>query len=107
MTEWDSGLFGCFSECGLCVVTYILPCYTFGKTAETLGESCCTYALSLFVPILNMVCLVKVRGRVREKYGIEGDTLNDCLMVFCCPLCTLVQEAIQVKNPGGQSMSRE
>ena len=25
------GIFGCFDNCGICIVTYFLPCYTFGK----------------------------------------------------------------------------
>ena len=28
---WQHGIFGCFDNCGICIFTYFLPCYTFGK----------------------------------------------------------------------------
>lgn len=31
---WKNGLFGCFGNCKTCLVTYVAPCYTFGKIAE-------------------------------------------------------------------------
>ena len=65
----------------------------FGKNAEHLGESCILYALALFVPLLDLYCLVSVRGRIREQKGIEGTCLKDLLCVWCCGPCALVQEA--------------
>lgn len=38
---WKHGLLGCFDNLGLCIVTYVIPCYTFGKNAEAVGEGCC------------------------------------------------------------------
>ena len=75
------------------IITYFCPCYTFGKNAEQLGESCVMYALSQFVPLLNLWCRTQVRGKIREQKGIEGTCLKDLLMVWCCPPCSLVQEA--------------
>ena len=40
MSMWRSSLFGCFDDFGLCIITYIVPCYTFGKNAEAMGEDC-------------------------------------------------------------------
>ena len=75
------------------ILAWLCPCYVFGKNAEQLGESCILYALALFVPLLDLYCLVSVRGRIREQKGIEGTCLKDLLCVICCGLCTLVQEA--------------
>lgn len=75
------------------IITYIVPCYTFGKNAEQLGESCIMYALSQFVPILNIWCRVSVRSKIREQKGIQGSCMHDCLMHWFCGLCALVQEA--------------
>ena len=38
MTDFQSGLFGCFNDCGLCLITYFLPCITFGQNAAALGK---------------------------------------------------------------------
>ena len=75
------------------IITYFCPCYTFGKNAEQLGESCVMYALSQFVPILDIWCRTSVRGKIREQKGIEGSCLMDFLMHWFCGLCALVQEA--------------
>ena len=75
------------------IITWFVPCYTFGKNAETVGESCVMYGLSMIVPLLNIWCMTSIRGRIREQKGIEGTCTKDLLLVLCCPLCTLVQEA--------------
>jgi len=75
------------------ILAYFCPCYVFGKNAEQLGESCVMYALSQFVPILDIWCRTSVRGKIREQKGIEGTCMKDLLCSWCCPLCSLVQEA--------------
>jgi len=104
--EFQHGLFGCFDNCGLCVITYFVPCYTFGKNAEAVGDSCCLCCLALFVPVLNLVARVSVRGKIREQHGIDGGCLGDLCTVFFCPFCSIMQEAQQVQGPGGHSMAR-
>ncbi|KAL4217066.1 hypothetical protein ACF0H5_023522 [Mactra antiquata] len=107
--QWSHSLFGCFDNFGICLVTYFVPCVTFGQTAEAVGEgSCITCGLAYFVPILNIITWLNIRGKIREMKGIEGSTVNDCLAILCCPLCALVQEAqeVQGSGPAAQSMSR-
>lgn len=104
--DWSFGLMSCFEDIGLCCLTYIAPCWIFGQTAEAMGEDCLMYALSMFVPLLNLYCVITMRGRIREKYGIEGSLFNDLMIVCCCPLCAMVQGARQVKMQPGQSVQR-
>ena len=41
----------------------IVPCVTFGQNAEAAGvTSCVMGGLAMFVPLLNLYCLIKVRG---------------------------------------------
>ena len=35
--DWQFGLFGCFGDFGLCIITFFVPCYTIGKNAEAFG----------------------------------------------------------------------
>jgi len=104
--EWQHGLFGCFDNIGLCLISYFVPCYQFGKVAEAVGENCVVCGIILFVPIANLIASLKIRGKVREQKGIAGSTFNDLLLICCCPLCTLVQEAQEVEGPAGQAMAR-
>lgn len=75
------------------IITYFVPCYTFGKNAEQLGENCLTYGLSQLVPILDIWCRTQVRGKIREQKGIEGTCIKDLVMHLFCGLCALIQEA--------------
>ena len=86
----------CSSQCSFFVagiITWFVPCYTFGKNAEQLGENCVMYGLSYFVPILNFWCRTQIRGKIREQKGIEGSCIKDLLCVLFCDLCALVQES--------------
>lgn len=105
--EWQHGLFGCFDNIGLCIIGYFVPCYQFGKTSEAVGESCVVCGIALLVPLVNIFAALKIRGKVREQKGIAGSTINDLLLICCCPLCTLVQQAQEVEGPAGQAMARE
>ena len=107
MGDWQHGIFGCFNNIGLCIFSYIVPCYTHGKTAEALGDDCLLCGLSLLVPLLNIYALVTTRGKVRENKGIEGSLIGDLLMICCCGICALVQEANEmgVSTPLGAAQS--
>lgn len=112
MAGWEHGLFGCFSNIGLCIFGWLLPCYVHGKTAEAVGSSCCLCALIFCFTVPFSVCVI--RGRVRESKNIGGGMLGDFICsLFCFPLviCQSAQEmSVQVLGAGesmGQSMARE
>lgn len=104
MGEWAHGLMGCLDDCGTCLITWFLPCLSFGQNAEAAGTagSCLVGGILFLIPLVNIVCWIKTRGAIREKYGIEGSLFNDLFAICCCPLCALVQETQQCKSgPGG------
>jgi len=106
--QWQHGLCGCFDNCGLCIITYFVPCYTFGKNAEAVGDSCLLCGLIMMVPVANLIAGIMERGKIREKQGIEGSMLGDIAVWWCCPLCALVQEGQECATmSGGQSIERE
>ncbi|CAG5115422.1 unnamed protein product [Candidula unifasciata] len=103
---FQHGLFGCFDNVGLCVITYFVPCYTYGKNAESVGENCLLCGLVYFVPILNFIFHTVNRGKIRTQRNIEGGFLTDCLAAWFCPCCALVQEAQEVQGPHTQYVQR-
>lgn len=87
MGEWQNGLFGCFSNCGVCIITYFVPCLTAGQTAEKVGESCCLYGfLSILGPI-GIWSRAKIRGKVREQKGI--DVSSFCWLKYLFPFACI------------------
>jgi Cys-rich protein (TIGR01571 family) len=53
------------------IITYFCPCYTFGKNAEAVGDSCCLCGLSYFIAPINLYTRTHIRGKVRDQKGIE------------------------------------
>ncbi|XP_075244655.1 uncharacterized protein LOC142338675 [Convolutriloba macropyga] len=93
MGDWNHSLFSCFDNIKVCVITYFLPCYTAGKVAESVGESCIMHGcLWWFVPIANWYCPVVIRGKVREAKGIDGSCPMDLVIYCICGSCALCQE---------------
>lgn len=91
----------------MCIVTFFVPCYTFGKNAEAVGESCLLCGLSMCIPPVDLVTRTIVRGKIRDQKGIDGSVLGD----FCCHLflypCALMQEHREMKSPKAGYMGRE
>lgn len=105
--EWQHGLFGCFDNFGICIVSYFIPCYQFGKNAEAVGENCLLCGLGMLVPILDIFLVLKIRGKIREAKGIQGSLVGDLFTWCFCGICALVQEAQEVQDMTPQSIARE
>ncbi|ESN95345.1 hypothetical protein HELRODRAFT_185980 [Helobdella robusta] len=105
--EFRQGLFGCFGDFRVCIITWFVPCYTEGKIAEKVGEDCLMQGLVVMVPLLNIFCLWKIREKVRTQKNIEGSAVSDILSVCCCMECALCQEAVEVDAlSSGQPIAR-
>ncbi|XP_048772880.1 uncharacterized protein LOC125678452 [Ostrea edulis] len=105
--EWSNSLFGCFNDFGICIITYIIPCYSFGKNAEAVGESCCCCGVAYLFPVLHLVAGTSIRGKVRQEKGILGSMIGDFLTVLFCPFCAIVQEAQELRGDRLMGMARE
>ena len=72
--EWKNGLCGCFGDCGLCILTYFLPCVTAGQNAEKVGKSCCLYGFLSLLGCIGIYTRAVVRTEIRETKSIQVDT---------------------------------
>lgn|ERR1719495_1922583 len=107
MGEWSYPLFGCFQNPKLCIFSWFVPCFTFGKLGEAaLGEDCIKCGVFMYIPGLNIYSHLKIREAVRGS-TIDGSFVNDLLMVLCCGPCALVQEAQQMAIVTPLGMARE
>ena len=75
------------------IVTWFFPCYTAGRNAEAVGESCFLHCLAFYIPFARNGTLASVRGKIRRMKGIAGSSTDDWLNVMFCTRCSLVQEA--------------
>lgn len=107
--KWQNGEFGCFSDIGNCCFGYCCPLCMICSNAKALGKmepdkpplycliACCFPVLGIFL----------LRNTAREKYGIEGDTINDAICSVCCAACVNCQTASEVKARGGAAPAEE
>ena len=91
--NWTNGLFGCFDNMGLCALTFIAPCVTFGRMANMHGDDCASFGVMYLIPGLNCYLESNYRQRIRKRRGIMDSRLMDFLIILFCPPCALTQEA--------------
>jgi len=110
MGQWAHELFGCFDDISVCLFTWLLPCWYQGKKAEATGVGdCLLCGVVTFVPLANLWFAAQIRGKIREQRGIEGTLVKDCVTLWCCALCAMVQEnkELAIASPLSMSMARE
>ena len=76
--EFQHGLFGCFDNCGVCIISYFLPCYVHGRIAEKVGEDCLVCGLTQIIPIANWIFRTQIRGKVRRPETCKLGTHYPC-----------------------------
>jgi len=62
--DWQHGLLGCFDNCGVCIISYFVPCYSHGRIAEKVGEDCLICGITQLIPIANWIFRIQIRGKV-------------------------------------------
>ncbi|KAL6714797.1 hypothetical protein ACLMJK_007057 [Lecanora helva] len=114
---WRYGLFDCFSPMNTCCLAYWCPCILFGRTkhafegdpnASACNGSCCAWtALAMLLNPAQSLLQMSQRGAMRQRYGIESNSLNDCLLSCCCGCCTLIQEDKELRSHESEPMMQQ
>lgn len=99
-TRWKHGLWDCFDNFNMCVVSWMCPCYQFGKNASTLGESNVACGMAIMIPGINACSAAHLRDKLRAKKGIKGSYARDLLAWCFCPFCALLQETQEIEDRG-------
>ena len=100
MGNWEENLCGCLgAKCFCCLVMIfpvLYPAYQGWIINKATGESCLTACLGPF-----FLCCIGAsvnRGKIRDRYLIDGSFCEDCLIhAFCCA-CAICQEYREVRN---------
>jgi len=99
MSNFKHGICGCTDDVSMCLLGWCVPCYAWGKVAESVGENCLLYGILTLTP-LQICSGTIIRGKLREKYGIEGSLVGDALTHWCCACCAGIQEIQEVADRG-------
>ena len=104
--DWHQGTCGCMGDMEVCVDGLCCwPCLNFAN-AKNLGKSGCFYTTLglLFFPCIPTVLL---RQEARQRYNIEGDTMEDVMLGVCCTQCIICQTAVEIKKHGDAEVVKE
>jgi Cys-rich protein (TIGR01571 family) len=98
----------CIDDWKLCLLSYFFPGAVFGMGAEKAmgdydGYRCLIIAS---IPFVNYCVLPCWRKTIREKKGVDGNFLFDCLAAYCCPCCTIFQGAHEAGIDGSNEFSK-
>ena len=100
MGNWEEGLFGCCGSTGYCFLVMIFPfccpifqgCTVNKAVKEPWSKACCCPLLCCCIgAAIN-------RGKIRDRYLINGSFCEDCLIHCFCTLCAICQEHSEVRN---------
>ncbi|KAG5981788.1 hypothetical protein E4U55_002566 [Claviceps digitariae] len=109
---WYAGLFGCFSPIDTCLITFCVPCVTFGKTHhrvekdgslagyEPINTSCLLFCAAGCVG-LPCIPVAMQRMNIRQKYHLQGSCLQDLVLSCCCNCCVMIQSDKEAEHREG------
>ncbi|RPB15790.1 PLAC8-domain-containing protein [Morchella conica CCBAS932] len=107
--EYQHGLCDCFGDIPTCCIGCWCPCILYSRTnhrLKTIPNSnlndfhhCNTHCVGCCVlaPVSWIFTFLQ-RGRIRDKYHLEGTLMSDCGKAYCCVMCTLVQDEREVSD---------
>ena len=98
-SQWNQGLCNCCGDIESCLCgTFCSPCLAY-RNAESIDEPGWLYCLLSCTHALPAPMWM-LRRLTREKYNIEGSSLEDAAAAFCCPCCLNVQLGAEHKARG-------
>ena len=123
MGDFKYGLFGCFGDIKISLVTWCLPCFSFGRVAAHVNHKdfgfggCLPCGAALFIPLYGCYASYMVRKASRDKAGASPmfnfwpEFIVDIFTGICCGCCATIQEARHfdldvLKIPSGADIER-
>ncbi|OMJ92428.1 hypothetical protein SteCoe_4765 [Stentor coeruleus] len=100
MGKWEESLFSCCASGGFCLIVALFPiCYPFLQ-GWVVSKAVHQSFISACICPLFCCCIGAAvnRGKIRDRYLIEGSFCEDCLIHCFCSPCALCQEYSEVRN---------
>ena len=100
--EWEFGLFGCFGDCCVCMLSWcFFPCQECKLHAVATGEPSCTcndFCIYTCNAPITFRCIT--RQQVKRRVNIRVYCCVDNLIASCCPCCAQIQEVRELMHAG-------
>ncbi|XP_030635120.1 placenta-specific gene 8 protein-like [Chanos chanos] len=98
--QWHTGICDCFDDCDVCCFAFWCFPFFACRTASDFGECFClplvdnTLCYGVSLPPISLA----MRAAVRNRYGIEGSLMSDCMYTAFCNTCSWCQMAREIKR---------
>ncbi|KAL1744592.1 PLAC8 family-domain-containing protein [Schizophyllum fasciatum] len=79
------------------LVMYGTPDPQEGEGMGTGRDACQKHAFVTCFFAAGWLFQIRLRGRIRERYGIRGSCMGDCCRSSLCQPCSLMQESLELK----------
>jgi len=95
--EWQVGLLDCCEDSS----TFWLGCCflpgLYGQNQSYLDDQSMCLHSALYATFCCCACCIHTSRRrlLRKKYNLQTSG-NDCLVVWCCPFCAVIQESREI-----------
>ena len=114
--EWKHGIFNCFDDFALCIGTWCCPFITYGTAGEGMGQNFYVEGIAFLVVVQIIGVLLSFsytflvfdslfigfvmwqRYEMVEKFGINEECCNTCLLAYFCTFCALQQQGVEGKS---------
>ncbi|KAH7388135.1 hypothetical protein KP509_16G059600 [Ceratopteris richardii] len=112
--RWHTGLCGCCTDPGICLLGCCCPCILFGRIASELddGATSCVVAALIWYILQQFtaggcgwIYSFLYRDKLRARYGIPRHPGCDCVIHFCCWPCAFCQEyrELRIRRSAGET----
>ncbi|XP_047056417.1 cell number regulator 2-like [Lolium rigidum] len=109
VNPWSTGLFDCMEDPGICCLTCICPCMTFGLMAEIVDRGATSSGASgaMYIGMGVMtgwgcqwIYTWFYRTKMRAQYGLQETPYPDCCVTAFCEPLAICQQFRELRNRG-------
>lgn len=102
MSDWDTSLFDCSQDLWGCFMACFCPCVEGMYQRAAVEDRDCGILDCLWMWCCCPCCMIKVRGDIRDKYGIAGSCFCDTLLLWCIYPLPVAQQTRQLEMRGAK-----
>ena len=105
--QYGGGLCSCFDDIGICAITCLAPCVTWGQAMENAGEGSCLIhgVLLACIPCWMPVATAMNQENIDKKLGGQGKGfVSVCCTHCCCSACAICQVARAVNRAKAEGL---
>lgn len=100
MSDWETGLCECFSDCNTCCSAYCCGCFDVAYHYSAAEDRHCGPMDGCGGVCCFLCCATFARNKIRQKYDIPGTFVGDFCCIWFCTCCAIAQQSRELRQRG-------